>query len=101
MSSKALLVRELEESKYEVVAGATSPQSGETSGTRKTSRSRDEVDRRRGHRSAVRRIICSWQEFCLLIRSAARRLYANDVPSSQFAYPGWIVATQRLRFHLW
>jgi hypothetical protein len=32
-----LLARELEESKYEVVAGGTSPQSGGTGGTRKTS----------------------------------------------------------------
>jgi hypothetical protein len=49
-----LLVRELEESKYEVVAGGTSPQSGETGGTRKTSCPRSEANRCRGNRSPVR-----------------------------------------------
>ncbi|MGC2170933.1 MAG: ParB N-terminal domain-containing protein [Candidatus Sulfotelmatobacter sp.] len=53
-----LLVRELEESKYEVVAGArrlgTSPQSGETGGTRKTSRPRGQADGCRGNRGPVR-----------------------------------------------
>jgi hypothetical protein len=32
----------------------------------------------------VRRIICSWQEFSLLMRDAARRLHVNDVPHPEF-----------------
>jgi hypothetical protein len=63
----------------------TSPESGETGGTRKTSRPRSQAKRCRGHRSPLRRVTCSWQEFSLLIRGAARRLHVNDVPSSQFA----------------
>src|ERR1035438_3342191 len=58
-----------------------SPKSGQTGGTRKTSRRRNQADGWRGNRGPIRRIICSWQEFSLLTRSAARRLHVNDVPT--------------------
>ncbi len=49
-----LLVRELDESKYEVVAGARRLQSRETGGTRKPPRPRRQTHRCRGYRGAVR-----------------------------------------------
>jgi hypothetical protein len=44
---------------------------------------RSQIDRFRGNRGAVRRrVLCSWQDFSLLIRSAAHRLHVSDVPRS-------------------
>jgi hypothetical protein len=60
-------------------------ESGETGGTRKTSRPRGQADGRGGDCGAVRCIICSSQEPFLSKRNAARRSHVNDVPRSQFA----------------
>ena len=57
----------------------TSPQSGETGGTRKTSRPRSQADGCGGNQGAVRRIICSAQEHSLMKSVSAHRLHVNDV----------------------
>ena len=49
-----LLVRELEQGQVRGCSRSTSAESGETCGTRKTSRPRSQADRCRGHRGAVR-----------------------------------------------
>jgi ParB/RepB/Spo0J family partition protein len=65
-----LLVRELEPSKYEVVAGARRLRAARIA----------ELDS-----IPVRVVQLTDAEFSLLMRSAAPRLYVNDVPRSQFA----------------
>jgi len=73
-----LLVRELEESKYEVVAGARRLRAAKLAELEKLPVR--VVKLTDAEAIEAQCVICSWQDFSLLIRSAARRLHVIDVP---------------------
>jgi len=77
------LVRELEESKYQIVAGARRLRAAKLAELEKLPVR--VVKLTDAEAIEAQCVICSWQELSLLIRSAARRSHVNDVPRSQFA----------------